>query len=57
MGSFSRLLVTNDLNCFSEKASNWPVKVKIIVFDFTVMFPLRETVSLWKSSMVYSSKK
>ena len=48
----SRLPVTKVLNCFSEKASNCPVKVKIIIFVFTVTLPLKETVSLWKSSMI-----
>ena len=40
-----KLLVTNVLNCFSEKASSCPLKVKTIVFVFTSMFPLKETVS------------
>ena len=51
-GFSSRLVVINVLNCFSEKASNWPVKEKMIIFAFTVKFPLKETVSLWKSSMI-----
>ena len=50
--SFFKLLVTNDLNCFSEKASSWPLKVKTIIFAFTSRFPLKETVSFWKSSMI-----
>ena len=51
-GSFLRLLVMKVLNCFSENASNCPLKVKTIIFAFTSMFPLKETVSFWKSSMV-----
>ena len=51
-GFSSRFPVTKVLNCFSEKASSWPVKLKIIIFVFTVTLPLKETVSLWKSSMV-----
>ena len=50
--SFFKLFVTKVLNCFSEKASSWPLKVKTIIFAFTSMFPLKETVSLWKSSMI-----
>ena len=50
--SFFRLLVTKVLNCFSEKASSWPLKVKTIIFVFTSMFPLKETVNFWKSSMI-----
>ena len=46
------LLVTKVLNCFSEKASSWPLKVKTIIFVFTSRFPLKETVSFWKSSMI-----
>ena len=51
---FSRLklLVTKVLNCFSENASSWPLKVKTTIFAFTSMFPLNETVSFWKSSMI-----
>ena len=52
LGSFLRVLVTKVLNCFSENASNCPLKVKTITFAFTSMFPLKETVSFWKSSMV-----
>ena len=52
-----KLLVTNVLNCFSEKASSCPLKVKTIIFVFTSMFPLKETVSFWKSSMIYTSIK
>ena len=44
--------VTKDLNCFSENASSWPLKVKTIIFAFRSMFPLKETVSFWNSSMV-----
>ena len=47
-----KFLVTNVLNCFSEKASSWPLNVKTIIFDFTSRFPLKETVSFWKSSMI-----
>ncbi len=50
--SFFKLLVTNVWNCFSEKASSCPLKAKTIVFVFTSMFPLKETVSFWKSSMI-----
>ena len=50
--SFIKLLVTKVLNCFSEKASSWPLKVKTIMFVFTSRFPLNETVSFWKSSMI-----
>ena len=50
--SFLKLLVTKVLNCFSEKASSWPLKVKTIIFVFTSRFPLKETVSFWKSSMI-----
>ena len=49
--SFFKLLLTKILNCFSEKASNWPLKVKTIMFVFISRFPLKETVSFWKSSM------
>jgi len=52
LGFFLRVLVINVLNCFSEKASNCPLKVKTLIFAFTSMFPLRETVSFWKSSMI-----
>ena len=50
--SFFKLLVTKVLNCFSEKASSCPLKVKTIMFVFTSRFPLKETVSFWKSSMI-----
>ena len=50
--SFLRVFVIKVLNCFSENASNCPLKVKTITFAFTSMFPLKETVSFWKSSMV-----
>ena len=50
--SFLKLLVTKVLNCFSEKASSWPLKVKTIILVFTSRFPLKETVSFWKSSMI-----
>jgi len=43
--SFIKLSLTKVLNCFSEKASSCPLKVKTIVFVFTSMFPLKETVS------------
>ena len=49
---FFKLLETKVLNCFSEKASSWPLKVKTIIFVFTSRFPLKETVSFWKSSMI-----
>ena len=48
---FLSSLVTKFLNCFSENASSWPLKVKTIIFVFTSMFPLKETVSFWNSSM------
>ena len=51
-GSFLRVLVMKVLNCFSENASNWPLKVKTTIFAFTSMFPLKETVNFWKSSMI-----
>ena len=51
-GSVLRVSVTKVLNCFSENASNCPLKVKTIIFAFTSMFPLKETVSFWKSSMI-----
>ena len=51
-GSFLSVLVMNVLNCFSENASNCPLKVKTIIFAFTSMLPLKETVSFWKSSMI-----
>ena len=47
-----KLLVTNVLNCFSENASNWPLNVKTVKFARRSMFPLKETVSFWKSSMI-----
>ena len=50
--SFFKLLVTKVLNCFSEKASSWPLKVKTITFAFASRFALNETVSLRKSSMI-----
>ena len=53
---FFKLLVTKVLNCFSENASSCPLKVKTITFVFTSRFPLKETVSFWKSSMIYPSK-
>ena len=52
LGSFLRVLVIKVLNCFSENASNCPLKVKTIIFVFTSIFPLKETVSFWKSSMI-----
>ncbi len=55
--SFFKLLVTKVLNCFSEKASSWPLKVKTIIFVLSSRFPLKETVNFWKSSMIYTSKK
>ena len=56
-GSFLRVLVTKVLNCFSEKASNCPLKVKTIIFAFISMFPLKETVTFLKSSMIWSLQK
>ena len=50
--SFFELLVTKVLNCFSEKASSWPLKVKTIMFVLISRFPLKETVSFWKSPMI-----
>ncbi len=50
--SFFKLLVTKALNCFSEKASSWPLKEKTIKFVLISRFPLNETVSFWKSSMI-----
>ena len=50
--SFFKLLVTKFLNCFSEKASSWPLKVKTSALAFTSRFPLKETVNFWKSSMI-----
>ena len=50
--SFFKLLVTKVLNCFSEKASSWPLKVKTIMFVLISRFPLKETVNFWKSSMI-----
>ena len=52
LGSFLRVLVIKVLNCFSEKASNWPLKVKTMIFVFKTIFPLKETVNFWKSSMI-----
>ena len=51
-GSFLRVLVIKVLNCFSENASNCPLKVKTIILAFTSMFPLKETVTFLKSSMI-----
>ena len=51
-GSFLRVLVIKVLNCFSENASNCPLKVKTIIFAFISMLPLKETVNFWKSSMI-----
>ena len=56
-GSFLRLLAIKVLNCFSENASSWPLKVKTIIFSFTSLVPLKETVSFWKSSMILSLQK
>jgi len=50
--SLFKLLVTKVLNCFSEKASSWPLKVKTIMFSITSRFPLKETVNFLKSSMI-----
>ena len=50
--SLFRLPVTKVLNCFSEKASSWPLKVKTIMLVLTSRFPLKETVNFWKSSMI-----
>jgi len=50
--SFLIFLVTKVLNCFSENASSCPLKVKTMIFVFTSMFPLKETVSFWNSSMI-----
>ena len=55
--SFFKLLVTKVLNCFSEKASSCPLKVKTIMFVLTSRFPLKETVNFWKSSMIYYLQK
>ena len=54
---FLRLFVIKFLNCFSENESNCPLIVKRIIFFFISMFPLRETVSFWKSSMIESLLK
>ena len=51
-GSFLRELIIKVLNCFSENASNCPLKVKTVIFAFTSRFPFKETVSFWKSSMI-----
>ena len=56
-GSFLRVLVIKVLNCFSENASNCPLKVKTIIFVFISMLPLKETVNFWKSSMILSLQK
>ena len=50
--SLFKLLATKVLNCFSEKASSWPLKVKTRTLAFTSRFPLKETVNFWKSSMI-----
>ena len=50
--SLPKLLETKVLNCFSENASSCPLKVKTIIFVLTSRFPLKETVSFWKSSMI-----
>ena len=55
--SFLRVLVIKVLNCFSENASNCPLKVKTIIFAFISMLPLKETVNFWKSSMILSLQK
>ena len=52
LGFFLRELVINVLNCFSENASNCPLKVKTTISAFTSVLPLKETVSFWKSSMI-----
>ena len=49
---FPRLLEIKFLNCFSENASSCPLNVKTIISVFTSMFPLKETVSFWNSSMI-----
>ena len=49
---FLRPLIIKVLNCFSENASSWPLKVKTIIFVLSSVFPLKETVSFWKSSMI-----
>ena len=51
LGSFLRVLVIKVLNCFSENASNCPLKEKTIIFVFNSILPLKETVSFWNSSM------
>ena len=56
-GSFLRALVIKVWNCFSENASNCPLKVKTIIFAFISMLPLKETVNFWKSSMILSLQK
>jgi len=43
--SFFKLLVTKVLNCFSEKASSCPLKVKTIVFVLTQGFPLKKPLT------------
>jgi hypothetical protein len=45
--SFFKLFIIKFLNCFSEKASSWPLKVNTTIFVFTSMFPLKETVNFW----------
>ena len=52
LGFFLRVLEIKVLNCFSENASNCPLKVKTMISVFTSIFPLKETVSFWKSSMI-----
>ena len=51
-GFFLRVFEIKVLNCFSENASNCPLKVKTIIFAFISILPLKETVSFWKSSMI-----
>ena len=55
--SFFKLFITKFLNCFSEKASSWPLKVKTIMFVLSSRFPLKETVNFWKSSMMLHLQK
>ena len=56
-GSFLITSMTKVLNCFSENASNCPLKVKTIILAVTSTHPLKETVSFWKSSMIKSLQK
>ena len=51
-GSFLSVFKTKVLNCFSENASNCPLKEKTIILDFNSILPLKETVSFWNSSMI-----